>query len=480
MSANGLWYRPRRRCHTGLGRRTNRPGLWCPRAWAHNRPIAPLPHCPIPPLPYSRSGHTSATDPMTPSTANTAKTSNSDVPDQASPAPRGPDGTRYRVLGALSFSHFLNDMMQSLILAIYPQLKGDFSLSYAQIGVITLMFQLTASLLQPLIGSYTDKHPQPRALSIGMGFTLVGLLVLAVAPNYAMVLVAAALVGTGSAIFHPESSRMARLASGGRHGFAQSIFQVGGSAGQAMGPLAAAWVIIPFGRPSVAAFSAAALMAMAVLWQVGNWYLAHRVASAGRPAAVVKPSPLPPRAVVLAVSILMLLVLSKSFYITSINSYYTFYLIDKFGVTVSGAQMYLFLFLVSVSVGTLLGGLVTDRLGVRPVIWLSILGAAPFTLMLPYASLGWTAVLTVLIGLITAASFSAIIVFAQELMPGRVGLVAGLFFGLAFGIGGLGAALLGWIADQTNIPTVYQLCSFIPLIGLLTALLPKLPSNKPK
>ena len=417
---------------------------------------------------------------MTPSTANSANTGNSDLPDQANPAPRGPDGTRYRVLGALSFSHFLNDMMQSLILAIYPQLKGDFSLSYAQIGVITLMFQLTASLLQPLIGSYTDKHPQPRALSIGMGFTLVGLLVLAVAPNYAMVLVAAALVGTGSAIFHPESSRMARLASGGRHGFAQSIFQVGGSAGQAMGPLAAAWVIIPFGRPSVAAFSAAALMAMAVLWQVGNWYLAHRVASAGRPAAVVKPSPLPPRAVVLAVSILMLLVLSKSFYITSINSYYTFYLIDKFGVTVSGAQMYLFLFLVSVSVGTLLGGLVTDRLGVRPVIWLSILGAAPFTLMLPYASLGWTAVLTVLIGLITAASFSAIIVFAQELMPGRVGLVAGLFFGLAFGIGGLGAALLGWIADQTNIPTVYQLCSFIPLIGLLTALLPKLPSNKPK
>ena len=475
MSANGLWVPPKAQVPYRAGPPRESPGLGVPTGLGPQSP-----HCPIPPLPYSRSGHTLATDPMTPSTANIAKTSNSDVPDQASPAPRGPDGTRYRVLGALSFSHFLNDMMQSLILAIYPQLKGDFSLSYAQIGVITLMFQLTASLLQPLIGSYTDKHPQPRALSIGMGFTLVGLLVLAVAPNYAMVLVAAALVGTGSAIFHPESSRMARLASGGRHGFAQSIFQVGGSAGQAMGPLAAAWVIIPFGRPSVAAFSAAALMAMAVLWQVGNWYLAHRVASAGRPAAVVKPSPLPPRAVVLAVSILMLLVLSKSFYITSINSYYTFYLIDKFGVTVSGAQMYLFLFLVSVSVGTLLGGLVTDRLGVRPVIWLSILGAAPFTLMLPYASLGWTAVLTVLIGLITAASFSAIIVFAQELMPGRVGLVAGLFFGLAFGIGGLGAALLGWIADQTNIPTVYQLCSFIPLIGLLTALLPKLPSNKPK
>lgn len=390
------------------------------------------------------------------------------------------EGTRYRVLGALSFSHFLNDMMQSLILAIYPQIKGDFNLSYAQIGVITLMFQLTASLLQPLVGSYTDKHPQPRALSIGMGFTLVGLLVLAVAPNYAMVLVAAALVGTGSAIFHPESSRMARLASGGRHGFAQSIFQVGGSAGQAMGPLAAAWVIIPFGRLSVSAFSAAALMAMAVLWQVGNWYSAQRAASANQSAAMLKSPPLPSRAAIFAVSILMMLVLSKSFYIASINSYYTFYLIDKFGVTVSGAQMYLFLFLFSVALGTLLGGLATDRLGLKPVIWLSILGAAPFTLMLPYVSLGWTAVLTVLIGLITAASFSAIIVFAQELMPGRVGLVAGLFFGLSFGIGGLGAALLGWIADQTSITTVYQLCSFIPLIGLLTAFLPKLPSATAK
>ncbi len=390
------------------------------------------------------------------------------------------EGTRYRVLGALSFSHFLNDMMQSLILAIYPQIKGDFNLSYAQIGVITLMFQLTASLLQPLVGSYTDKHPQPRALSIGMGFTLVGLLVLAVAPNYAMVLVAAALVGTGSAIFHPESSRMARLASGGRHGFAQSIFQVGGSAGQAMGPLAAAWVIIPFGRPSVSAFSAAALMAMAVLWQVGNWYTAQRAASANQSAAVVKSAPMPSRAAMFAVSILMMLVLSKSFYIASINSYYTFYLIDKFGVTVSDARMYLFLFLFSVALGTLLGGLATDRLGLKPVIWLSILGAAPFTLMLPYVSLGWTAILTVLIGLITAASFSAIIVFAQELMPGRVGLVAGLFFGLSFGIGGLGAALLGWIADQTSITTVYQLCSFIPLIGLLTAFLPKLPSARPK
>ena len=386
-----------------------------------------------------------------------------------------PDGARFRVLGALSFSHFINDMMQSLVLAIYPQLKGDFSLSYVQIGVITLMFQLTASLLQPLVGYYTDKHPTPRALSVGMGFTLLGLLVLAVAPNYAMVLVAAALVGTGSAIFHPESSRIARLASGGRHGFAQSIFQVGGSAGQAMGPLAAAWIIIPFGRSSVASFSALALMAMAVLWQVGNWYRAHRIATASRsnPAAARHPG-LPSRVVIIAVGVLMILVVSKSFYISSIHSYYTFYLIDKFGMTVSAAQMYLFVFLFSVAAGTVLGGLVTDRIGRKQVIWLSILGAAPFTLMLPHASLEWTAVLTVLIGLVTAASFSAIIVFAQDLMPGRVGLVAGLFFGLSFGIGGLGAALLGWIADMSDIATVYQICSFIPLIGLLTVFLPEL------
>ena len=386
-----------------------------------------------------------------------------------------PDGARFRVLGALSFSHFINDMMQSLILAIYPQLKGDFSLSYVQIGVITLMFQLTASLLQPLVGYYTDKHPTPRALSVGMGFTLLGLLVLAVAPNYAMVLVAAALVGTGSAIFHPESSRIARLASGGRHGFAQSIFQVGGSAGQAMGPLAAAWIIIPFGRSSVASFSALALMAMAVLWQVGNWYRAHRIATASRsnPAAARRPG-LPSRVVIIAVGVLMILVVSKSFYISSIHSYYTFYLIDKFGMTVSAAQMYLFVFLFSVAAGTVLGGLVTDRIGRKQVIWLSILGAAPFTLMLPHASLEWTAVLTVLIGLVTAASFSAIIVFAQDLMPGRVGLVAGVFFGLSFGIGGLGAAMLGWIADMSDIATVYQICSFIPLIGLLTVFLPEL------
>ncbi|MBU3737797.1 MAG: MFS transporter [Rhodoferax sp.] len=400
-------------------------------------------------------------------------------PANTPPHPAASSGPRFGILGALSFSHFLNDMMQSLILALYPQLKGDFDLSYTQIGLITLVFQLTASLLQPVVGLYTDRHPQPYALSLGMGFTLVGLLVLAMAPSYGAVLVAAALVGTGSSVFHPESSRMARLASGGRHGFAQSVFQVGGSVGQATGPLAAAWIIVPFGRPSVAGFSAVALLAIGVLWNVGNWYQAHRraVSAAGAPL-VSRRSDLPSGRVVLAVAVLMLLVLSKSFYISSLSSYYTFYLIERFGLTVSVAQMLLFLFLVSVAVGTLLGGLVTDRLGRKRVIWISILGAAPFTLALPYAGLGGTALLTVLIGLITAASFSAIIVFAQDLLPGRVGLVAGLFFGLSFGIGGLGAAVLGRLADATSIATVYQVCSFIPLIGLLTAALPDIEGRR--
>ena len=400
-------------------------------------------------------------------------------PAHTPPHPAGSSGPRFGILGALSFSHFLNDMMQSLILALYPQLKGDFDLSYTQIGLITLVFQLTASLLQPVVGLYTDRHPQPYALSVGMGFTLVGLLVLAMAPSYGAVLVAAALVGTGSSVFHPESSRMARLASGGRHGFAQSVFQVGGSVGQATGPLAAAWIIVPFGRPSVAGFSAVALLAIGVLWNVGNWYQAHRraVSASGTPV-VPRRSDLPSGRVVLAVAVLMLLVLSKSFYISSLSSYYTFYLIERFGLTVSVAQMLLFLFLVSVAVGTLLGGLVTDRLGRKRVIWISILGAAPFTLALPYANLGGTALLTVLIGLITAASFSAIIVFAQDLLPGRVGLVAGLFFGLSFGIGGLGAAVLGRLADATSIATVYQVCSFIPLIGLLTAALPDIEGRR--
>jgi FSR family fosmidomycin resistance protein-like MFS transporter len=401
----------------------------------------------------------------------------------AAPIPAKSEGTRYRVLGALSFSHFLNDMMQSLILALYPMLKADFSLSFAQVGVITLMFQFTASLLQPLVGIYTDRRPQPYALSVGMGFTLMGLLVLAVAPSYGFVLLAAMLVGTGSSVFHPESSRMARLASGGRHGLAQSIFQVGGNAGQAMGPLAAAWIIIPFGRGSVAGFSAVALIAMGVLWTVGNWYQAQRAALAARnvkagPARAAAGPGISRRRVAVSVVILMVLVLSKNFYITSLSSYYTFYLIDKFGLSVSSAQTCLFVLLFSVAVGTLLGGLVADRVGRKNVIWFSILGAAPFTLALPHANLEWTVALTVIIGLVIASAFSAIVVFAQDLMPGRVGLVAGLFFGLSFGVGGLGAALLGKVADVTSINTVYSICAFIPLMGLLAALLPNIEHKK--
>ena len=393
------------------------------------------------------------------------------------------EGTRFRVLGALSFSHFLNDMMQSLILALYPMLKADFSLSFAQIGVITRMFQFTASLLQPLVGIYTDRRPQPYALTVGMGFTLVGLLVLAVAPSYGFVLLAAMLVGTGSSVFHPESSRMARLASGGRHGLAQSIFQVGGNAGQAMGPLAAAWIIIPFGRHSVAGFSAVALIAMGVLWTVGNWYVAQRAAATATGAvkaaarAVIGPA-ISRRRVVISVAILMVLVLSKNFYVTSLSSYYTFYLMDKFGLSVSSAQTCLFVLLFSVAAGTLLGGLVADRVGRKNVIWFSILGAAPFTLALPHANLEWTIALTVIIGLVIASAFSAIVVFAQDLMPGRVGLVAGLFFGLSFGVGGLGAALLGKVADVTSINTVYNICAFIPLMGLLAAALPNIEHQK--
>ncbi len=389
------------------------------------------------------------------------------------------EGTRFRVLGALSFSHFLNDMMQSLILALYPMLKGDFSLSYAQIGIITLTFQITASLLQPLVGFYTDRHPKSYALSIGMGFTLVGLLVLAVAPSYAFVLLAAGLVGTGSSVFHPESSRIARLASGGRHGLAQSIFQVGGNAGQAMGPLAAAWVIIPLGRPSVAAFSAFALLAIGILWSVGNWYRAHRIAAARKPAvAAPHRLNLSRGKAIFSITIIISLVLSKSFYFSSLSSYLTFYLIDKFSLSVPAAQIYLFGFLFSVAVGTLLGGLVSDRIGRKNVIWFSILGAAPFTLMLPYADLYVTGILTVIIGLVMASAFPAMLVFAQDIVPGRVGLVAGLFFGLAFGIGGLGAAVLGKVADVKDIDYVFHLCSFIPLMGLLTALLPNIEKKR--
>jgi FSR family fosmidomycin resistance protein-like MFS transporter len=384
--------------------------------------------------------------------------------------------TRFKVLGAISFSHFLNDMIQSLILAIYPLLKNDFKLSFAQIGLITLTFQLTASVLQPFIGMYTDRHPQPRALSIGMSFTLIGLLLLSIAPNYGTVIIAAALVGSGSSIFHPESSRVARLASGGQHGLAQSIFQVGGNAGSSVGPLLAAWIIIPYGRTSVAWFSLAALVAIFVLWRIGDWYLRQHALPSGKSvlhAAREQLSPVTGK-VAWSISILVALVFSKYFYLASLSSYYTFYLISKFHLSIQSAQLHLFGFLFAIALGTLVGGPVGDRIGRKRVIWVSILGVAPFTLVLPYADAAWTSVLVFIIGLTIASAFSAILVFAQELLPGRVGTVSGLFFGLAFGVGGIGAALLGKLADVRGIEYVYNVCSFLPLIGLLTAFLPDL------
>jgi MFS transporter, FSR family, fosmidomycin resistance protein len=383
--------------------------------------------------------------------------------------------TRFKVLGALSFSHFLNDMMQSLIVSIYPLLKGEFHLSFVQIGVITLTYQMCASILQPLIGLYTDKHPKPYSLSVGMGFTLIGIVTLAFAPNYASVLGAAALIGAGSSIFHPESSRIARLASGGRHGLAQSIFQVGGNTGSAMGPLLAAWIIIPHGQASLAWFALAALLAIAVLANVGAWYKRRHLDGTGgsksRPAVAVL---LPVRKVAWSVGILVVLIFSKYFYIASISSYYSFYLIEKFKVSVQSAQVHLFIFLLAMALGTLLGGPIGDRIGRKRVIWVSILGIAPFTLILPYVDLQWTGILTFVIGLILSSAFSAIVVFAQELMPGKVGAVSGLFFGFAFGIGGIGAAVLGGLADRHGIEFVYRICAYLPLLGMVAAFLPNI------
>jgi MFS transporter, FSR family, fosmidomycin resistance protein len=384
-------------------------------------------------------------------------------------------GTRFKVLGAISFSHFLNDMIQSLIVAIYPLLKGEFSLSFVQIGVITLTYQLSASVLQPLVGIYTDKHPKPYSLSIGMGFTLVGLITLSLAPNYASVLLAAALVGAGSSIFHPESSRIARLASGGRHGLAQSIFQVGGNAGSATGPLLAAWIIMPHGQVSVAWFALAALLAIGVLWSVGAWYRRRHLGAAVRgKVRTAAASPVSARRVAWSVGILLLLIFSKYFYLASITSYYSFYLIDKFHLPVQSAQLYLFVFLLAVALGTLIGGPLGDRIGRKRVIWFSILGIAPFTMILPYVDLLWTGVLSFVIGLILASAFSAILVFAQDLMPGKVGAVSGLFFGFAFGMGGIGAAVLGGVADRHGIEFVYRLCAFLPLLGIIAAFLPNI------
>jgi len=385
--------------------------------------------------------------------------------------------TRFNLLGALSFSHFLNDMMQSLIVSIYPLLKGEFHLSFVQIGTITLTYQACASLLQPLIGVYTDKHPKPYSLSVGMCFTLIGMVTLAFAPNYGSVLAAAALIGAGSAIFHPESSRIARLASGGRHGLAQSIFQVGGNAGSAMGPLLAAWVILPQGQASLAWFAIAAVIAIAVLARVGAWYKMHHIdrPKARHPAV---PSPVSVARVRWSIVVLVLLIFSKYFYVASITSYFSFYLIEKFHVSVRSAQVHLFVFLLAMALGTLFGGPLGDRIGRKRVIWVSILGIAPFTLMLPYVDLMWVGILTFVIGLILSSAFSAIVVFAQELMPGNVGAVSGLFFGFAFGIGGIGAAVLGGIADTHGIEFVYRICAYLPLLGMVAAFLPNIEHRK--
>jgi FSR family fosmidomycin resistance protein-like MFS transporter len=381
------------------------------------------------------------------------------------------DNTVYAVILAVSFCHFLNDLMQSLLAALYPMLKEGYGLDFWQIGLLTMTFQGTASLLQPLIGIYTDKRPMPYSLPVGMGSTLVGLVLLAFAGNYALLLIGAAFIGFGSAVFHPESSRVARLASGGRYGLAQSLFQVGGNVGTAIGPLLAAFIVVPRGQESVSWFSLVALLGMIILWQVSGWYVRYRVAAAKRPA-VSKALPFPRQKIVVALTVLALLTFSKNVYMASLSSYYTFYVIEKFGVTVQQSQVLLFILLGAAAVGTILGGPIGDRFGAKTVIWFSILGVLPFTLALPYVDLFWTGVLSAIIGLILASAFPAIVVFAQELVPGRVGMVAGIFFGFAFGMGGLGAAVLGIIADARGIDFVYTICSFLPLIGLLTIFLP--------
>jgi FSR family fosmidomycin resistance protein-like MFS transporter len=381
------------------------------------------------------------------------------------------DNTAYAVILAVSFCHLLNDMMQSLLAAIYPMLKADYGLDFWQIGVLTMTFQVTASLLQPLIGMITDKKPMPYSLPVGMGSSMVGLFILAFASDYALLILGAAFIGIGSAIFHPESSRVARLASGGRYGLAQSLFQVGGNFGSALGPLLAAFIVVPRGQGSVAWFSAAALLGMIILWQVGNWYSRYRIRSAKRPAAAVTVA-LPRKKIVIALVVLALLVFTKNIYMASLSSYFTFYVIHKFGVTVQQSQLLLFIFLGAAAVGTVAGGPIGDSFGPKFVIWFSILGVLPFTLALPYANLEWTMVLTALIGLILASAFPAIVVFAQELVPGRVGMIAGIFFGFAFGMAGIAAAVLGVVADARGIEFVYLVCSYLPLLGLLTIFLP--------
>ena len=385
----------------------------------------------------------------------------------------------FTILAAISFCHFLNDMVQSLIPAIYPLLKSSFRLDFGQVGLITLTYQLIASLLQPLVGLYTDRRPKPYSLTAGMGLTLAGLLILSRAPTFSAILIAAAVVGIGSAVFHPESSRVARMASGGQHGLAQSLFQVGGNAGSAVGPLLAAFIVLPRGQYSIAWFSVVALLGMIVLAKVGQWSKNRRsMQPKSRVASPGSHPVLSSKRVAFALAILIALIFSKYFYLTSLTNYYTFYLMNKFQVSVQSAQIYLFIFLGAVAAGTIIGGPIGDRIGRKYVIWCSILGVLPFTLLLPYANLFWTSILSVMIGLILASAFSAILVYAQDLLPGKVGMISGLFFGFAFGMGGVGAALLGKLADLTDINFVYHVCSFLPLIGLLTGFLPNLEESR--
>ena len=389
--------------------------------------------------------------------------------------------TVFPILLTISAAHLLNDTMQSVIPAIYPLLKANYQLSFTQIGLITFTFQLTASLLQPVVGLYTDRHPRPYSLAIGMIFSLAGLVLLSQATDYAFVLLAVGLVGMGSAVFHPESSRVAYLASGGKRGLAQSIFQIGGNAGSAIGPLLAALIIVPYGQSNVIWFGLAAILAMIALVRIGSWYrdnLRQR-ASKTTTDADTPSSGLSTQKVRLSVAILLVLIFSKYFYMASITSYLTFYLIDTFQVSVQQSQVYLFVFLAAVAAGTLIGGPLGDRFGRKYVIWFSILGVAPFTLLLPYVDLAWTVALSVVIGVLLASAFPAILVYAQELMPGKVGMISGLFFGFAFGMGGLGSALLGTLADHTSITFVYRLCAFLPLLGIIAWFLPSIRSEEP-
>ena len=398
----------------------------------------------------------------------------------SAPRRRTTADTVYPILLLVSVTHLLNDMMQSVIPAVYPLLKAKFGFSFAQIGLITLVFQMTSSILQPFVGRYADRHPRPYSLAAGMCFTLCGLLALAAAPGFALILVSGGLIGCGSSVFHPESSRVAQLASGGRKGLAQSIFQVGGNAGSAMGPLLAALIVIPFGQASIGWFALAALLAIFILVKIGNWYKRQLALAARRPAVAADTTGpgLSKRKIRNALIILGVLVFSKYFYIASMTNYFTFFLMDKFSMSVQGAQYALFAFLAASAAGTFIGGPLGDRIGRKYVIWGSILGAAPFTLMLPYVGLVWTIALAVVIGLVISSAFSAILVYATDLMPGKVGMIAGVFFGLMFGLGGLGSAFFGWLADRTSIEFIFQISTLLPLLGVITGFLPDVESRK--